>query len=80
MFYTYILYSIIQDRFYIGHCKNLEMRLQRHNQRMVISTKNYVPWVCVYFESFGDRISANRRELEIKNKKSRKYIEWLLQK
>ncbi len=79
MFFTYILYSINYDRFYIGHCENLEMRLQRHNQKIVASTKNYVPWECVYFEIFPARINANQRELEIKKKKSRKYIEWLLQ-
>ncbi len=79
MFYTYILYSIACDRFYIGHCENIEIRLQRHNQRMVRSTRNYVPWECVYFKTFFSKAEANQRELEIKKKKSRKYIEWLLQ-
>jgi putative endonuclease len=79
MFYTYILYSIAGDRFYIGHCENIEIRLQRHNQRMVRSTRNYVPWECVYFKTFSSKAEANQREMEIKKKKSRKYIEWLLQ-
>ncbi len=78
MFYTYILYSIAYDRFYIGHCENLEMRLQRHNQRMVTSTRNYVPGSVYILKIFSSKAEANQRELKIKKKKSRRYIEWLL--
>jgi hypothetical protein len=46
---------------------------------MVTATKNFVPWHCIYFESFKTKLQANLRELEIKKKKSRKYIEWLFQ-
>ena len=78
MFVVYILYSKSKDRYYVGHAENLSVRLDYHNSGRVKSTKNYRPWVCLYFEQFGSKLEANRRELEIKRKKSRKYIEFLI--
>jgi putative endonuclease len=53
-------------------------RLQRHNSKMVPSTKNYVPWELMYTETFATRSEANQRELYIKKQKSRKFIEQLI--
>ena len=78
MFYTYILYTAKFDRFYIGQCKNIAARLIRHNNRVVPSTKPYVPWELVYYEEYSSRAEASNREVEIKKKKSRKYIEFLV--
>ena len=36
-------------------------------------------WKIVYKEELIDRTAALKREIEIKRKKSRKYIEWLVQ-
>ena len=78
MFYTYILYSAGFDRFYTGHCEDVALRLPRHNNRMVPSTKPYLPWLLVYYEEYSSRLEASNRELEIKKKKGRKYIEYLV--
>jgi len=78
MFYTYILYSEIADRYYVGHCEDLFQRLERHNNKMVPSTKSYIPWRLVYHESYSTRQEANDRELYIKKMKSRKFIEKLI--
>lgn len=32
MYYVYMLYSAILDRYYVGQTSNLEDRLKRHNQ------------------------------------------------
>ena len=80
MFVMYILHSRSKDRYYIGHAENLNARLIRHNEGRVPSTKGYRPWECLYFEEFETKLEANRRELEIKKKKSRKYLEFLIQK
>ena len=45
---------------------------------MVPSTKPYVPWLLAYYEEYGTRADASNRELQIKKKKSRKYIEFLV--
>ncbi len=78
IFYTYILYSEKYERYYIGQCDEVEKRLTRHNNRMVPSTKSYVPWELVFVEEFETKAEANRRELYIKKMKSRKYIEGLI--
>ena len=78
MYYFYILYSQLFDRYYFGHCEDLAVRLARHTNKGVPSTKPYVPWKMVYTESFLSRAVAAKREKEIKKKKSRKYIEFLI--
>jgi putative endonuclease len=78
MYFTYILYSEKNSRYYIGHCENLPARLLRQNCGAVISTKKYMPWRIVYSETFDGRAAANNRELYIKKQKSRKYIEKLI--
>ncbi len=78
MYFVYILYSKKYDRCYVGHCEDVLIRLARHNNKGVPSTRFYVPWELVYTESFISRSSAAVREREIKNKKSRKYIEFLI--
>ena len=80
MFVAYILVSEKNGRFYIGHSQNLEERVLAHNEGKVTATRNRGPWGCVYFEEFATKLEANRRELEIKKKKSRQYIEFLINK
>ena len=79
MYFLYILYAKDFDRYYIGQTEDLQNRLIRHNAKAVPSTKAYAPWQLVYFESFDSRALAIARESEIKKKKSRKYIEFLIQ-
>ena len=78
MYFTYILHSENYDRYYTGHCEDLQKRLQRHNSKLVTSTKRFAPWKIVYFEIYPTKLEANMRELEIKKMKSRKYIESLI--
>lgn len=79
IFYVYILETISKNnrkRFYTGYTKDLERRLNEHKKgtgakfcrgKKVISLK--------YFESFTERRSAMRRELEIKSLPRREKIE-----
>ena len=79
MSYTvYILYSVMLDQYYIGHTENVSDRIFRHNNSGSKSTKKANDWVLKYTEAFGTRGEAMKRELEIKNKKSRKYMESLI--
>ncbi len=72
--YTYILYSIRIDRYYIGCTDNLQWRLERHNMGWGKYTSKGIPWKIIYFEKYNSKSEALKREKEIKNKKSRKYI------
>ncbi|HCW09350.1 MAG TPA: excinuclease ABC subunit C [Cytophagales bacterium] len=80
MFYVYILYSEQADRYYVGQTDNLDTRLQSHLSGISGYTSMTDDWKLVYAEEFTTRKEAIQRENEIKRKKSRKYIEWLIQK
>ena len=78
-FYVYILYSVRLNKYYIGSCEDVSIRLdEQHNAGRVISTKSGMPWILKYTEIFETRSAAVKREMEIKKKKSRKYLEWLI--
>ena len=79
MYYCYILYSKILDRYYIGHCEApIEERLRRHLTNHKGFTGKAKDWRFVHTECFSSKEEAYFREREIKGKKSRKYIEWLI--
>jgi putative endonuclease len=77
-FLVYIIYSLTLDQFYIGHSENIQDRLFRHNNSGSKSTKKANDWKLVHTEIFQTKSEAVQRELEIKKKKSRKYLEWLI--
>ena len=78
-YYVYIIYSPSLDRYYIGHCRDMEERLRRHNQgNGAFYTKKAKDWQSKYSKGFETRAEAAELERAIKRKKSRKYIEWLI--
>ena len=78
MFYTYILFSELTNKFYVGSTGNLEDRINRHNSGRSKATKSGIPWKLVYTENFENRSEAFKREMEIKNWKSHNRIEKLI--
>jgi putative endonuclease len=73
-----IIYSKKLDRFYIGHTEDLQKRLLQHNNGISTFTSKATDWVLKYSSAFNLRTEAMKIENEIKRKKSRKYIEWLI--
>lgn len=78
MYSCYILYSCLLDRYYVGHTEDIATRLLQHNNGESNYTSKAKDWELVYEETFSSRTEAHTREREIKKKKSRKYIEWLI--
>jgi len=78
MFYTHIIFSKTIDKYYIGSCQNIDERLQDHLNNRSTFTKKAKDWELKYFETYTSRSEAVKREMEIKKKKSRKYIEFLI--
>ena len=76
--FTYILYSKKIDRYYVGSTNDLEWSLERHNMGWGRYTKKGIPWRIVYSEKYDTKPEALKREKEIKRKKSRKYIEGVI--
>jgi putative endonuclease len=77
-FVVYILYSSILDKYYVGHTEDTDKRLLQHNMGFSTYTAKAQDWILVYKEIFLTRQEARQREKDIKAKKSRKYIEWLI--
>jgi putative endonuclease len=76
--HVYILFSLKLNKYYVGSTADLQRRLVEHNRGKEKFTKTGVPWLLVYSEAFGQITAARKRELEIKKKKSRKYIESII--
>ncbi|MBL7778151.1 MAG: GIY-YIG nuclease family protein [Chitinophagales bacterium] len=68
------------DRYYVGYTSDtLESRLYKHNHKHSGFTGKCNDWQIVYSEKFDSKITAMKREREIKRWKSRKKIEELVQ-
>nr|WP_321358011.1 GIY-YIG nuclease family protein [uncultured Draconibacterium sp.] len=74
MYYCYILYSEKLNKFYIGSTSDVEGRLQRHNSSNKGFTSTGKPWELKYYETFGEKSDAIKREMQLKNWKSRSAI------
>ena len=79
-YFTYILFSEKTNKYYIGYTSNINTRLDKHNLGGTTSTRSGRPWKLMYYETYSNKTEAIKREKEIKNKKSRKYIEYLIHK
>ncbi|MEO6537092.1 MAG: GIY-YIG nuclease family protein [Ferruginibacter sp.] len=78
-FYVYIIYSASLDMYYTGSCENIDLRIYRHNNKSgAATTKKAEDWQLMYKEIFDTRVLAEKREKQIKNKKSKRYIQWLI--
>ena len=78
MFIVYILKSFINNSYYVGRCKDIEVRFNLHNTGQVKSTKRFIPWKLVYKEEYKTLSKAHKREMQIKSWKKRDAIEKLI--
>ena len=72
MYYVYLLESVKDGRYYIGHTRDLEMRLTYHNSGRSRYTKGKGPWKIIghkTYQSRGDAMKEERRLKKLKNKK-----------
>ena len=80
-YFVYILYSGKCDKYYVGQTESLERRIEEHNiGKGGAFSSSCLPWKLIYHEPYSSRLDAMEREKEIKRKKSRKYIEYLINK
>ena len=74
MYYTYVLLSTKDGKFYTGCTSNLRKRLEEHNKGMVQSTKHRIPLDLIYYEACICKEDAYRRERYLKTGKGKRYI------
>jgi predicted GIY-YIG superfamily endonuclease len=76
MFYVYILLSKKDRVRYIGSTsKQPIIRLAEHNSNKGSFTRGHQPWMLIYQEKFGDKVSAHKRELFLKSGQGRKWLD-----
>lgn len=61
-YFAYVLKSGVDGRLYKGHTDDFYKRLIEHNNGKTKSTKGYIPWSLVYFETFATREESILRE------------------
>ena len=66
MFYVYVLKSGKDSSFYIGFAPDLKLRMRKHNQGEVISTKNLRPLKLIYYEAYLSKRDVIMREKQLK--------------
>lgn len=66
MFYTYVLQSKKDNKFYTGFTKNLKLRFEQHQNGLVKSTKNRKPFKLIYYEACLNQQDATHREKYLK--------------
>ncbi len=69
MFYTYVLKSQKDGKYYIGSTSDIEKRLQFHNEGFNVSTKNRRPLDLVFKKEFKDKKEAMQFEFLLKRQK-----------
>ncbi|OGL41610.1 MAG: excinuclease ABC subunit C [Candidatus Schekmanbacteria bacterium GWA2_38_11] len=74
MYYTYVIQSEKDKRFYTGFTNDLQKRLREHNSGKVASTKNRVPFLLVYYEACLNEQDATAREKYLKSGMGKRYL------
>lgn len=77
-YYVYILYSVKDNKLYIGFTNNLKKRLTEHASGKVDATKNRVPLKLIHYEYFVNRADAEARERFLKSGYGRKQFKEIL--
>ena len=73
-FYTYVLLSLKDGKFYMGYTNDLRRRVEEHNSGKNISTKPRRPLELIYYEACLNEQDARQREKYFKNTIGRRYL------
>jgi len=78
MYYTYILLSKKDSKFYIGYSTDLRKRIEVHNKGWNKSTKGREPFKLLYYEAHTSSKDARRREKYFKTDKGKSTLRQML--
>lgn len=73
-YYTYVLQSIKNGKWYTGYTTNLRKRFKEHNEKRSTYTKKRGPYTLVYYESCLNEDDAKARELYLKSGRGKTYL------
>jgi len=66
MYYTYVLQSKKDDKFYVGFTKDLKLRFEPHSKGRIESTRDRRPLTLIYYEGCLNQEDATKREKYLK--------------
>jgi putative endonuclease len=74
VYYTYVLLSKKDGKFYTGYAQDLKVRFELHTKGKVESTKDRRPLELVYYEVCLNQEDATRREKYLKTHYGKMFI------
>ena len=74
MFYTYILLSLKDNKWYTGYSNDLKKRFEQHNKGLVYASSKRRPFKLIYYEACINKHDAMARELYLKSGMGKRYI------
>ncbi len=74
MYYTYVLRSLKDNRFYTGFTRDLKQRFEQHQKGRVDSTKDRRPLELIYYEACLDQKDATKREKYLKTYNGKMFL------
>jgi len=79
-YYTYVLLSLKDNKFYIGSTSDLKNRFIAYCKGMVNVTKNRLPVKLIFYEAYLNKYDAIRREDYFKTSKGKQTLRNMLKK
>jgi len=74
IWYTYIIQSRRDKRWYTGCADDLRKRFKQHNDGLVTSTKGRGPFIIIYYEACLNKNDAFTREQFLKTGMGKRYL------
>lgn len=74
MYYTYVLRSKKDNRWYTGYTVDLRNRFKEHNDGKNFSTKGRRPFELIYYEACVNENDAKAREKYLKSGPGKKFL------
>lgn len=74
MFYTYVLLSSKDGKFYTGYTKDLKLRFEQHKKGLIASTRNRRPLKLIYYEACLNQQDATHREKYLKRHHGKMFL------
>ena len=74
MYYTYVLKSEKDNKFYVGSTKDLKLRFEKHSKGQVESTRDRRPLKLIYYEACLSQADGTKREKYLKTYHGKMFI------
>jgi len=74
MYYTYVLLSLRDNKFYVGYTSDIRKRLKMHKNGLVVSTKSRGEFKLIYCEICLNKYDALDRERYFKTGFGRRFL------